>query len=80
MQERKAEEERLRREAKEREEEKRRREIAELKRKQRDDRIESLKKTAVGVRALDRITVEVHLLHDQILYMYMQRKARQGKA
>ena len=61
MQERKAEEERLRREAKEREEEKRRREIAELKRKQRDDRIESLKKTAVGVRALDRITVEVHL-------------------
>ena len=60
MQERKAEEARLIREAREREEEKRRREIAELKRKQRDERIESLKKTAVGVRALERITVEVY--------------------
>ena len=55
-QERQAELDRLKREADEREESKRKKEIAERKRIEREQRIESLKKTAVGVRALETIT------------------------
>ena len=65
-QEKKAEMERLKREAEERAESKRKKEIAELKRIEREQRIESLKKTAVGIRALETITasVEFGLLHE----------------
>ena len=59
MQERKAEMERLQREALEREVAKKRKELADLRRMQRDERIESLKKTAVGIRALETISAEV---------------------
>ena len=59
MQERKAEMERLQREASEREVAKKRKELADLRRMQRDERIESLKKTAVGIRALETISAEV---------------------
>ena len=59
MQERKAEMDRLQREASEREVAKKRKELADLRRMQRDERIESLKKTAVGIRALETISAEV---------------------
>ena len=61
MQERKTEMERLSREAEERAESKRKNELAERKRIEREQRIESLKKTAVGVRALETITPAVGL-------------------
>ena len=60
MQERKAEEERLHKEAEERQKQKSMKEIADLKRMQREERIESLKKTPVGIRALESITMEVY--------------------
>lgn len=59
-QERKAEMERLQREAEERAHSKKMRELAELKRIEREQRIESLKKTAVGIRALETITPGVY--------------------
>lgn len=57
--ERKAEAERLAREAKEREAERVKREMEELKRKLMQEKIEGLKKTAVGARALADIAPEV---------------------
>ena len=56
MQERQAEMDRLNREAEERAEMKKKNEMAERKRIEREQRIESLKKTAVGIRALETIT------------------------
>ena len=58
-QERKAELERLEREAEERAESKKKKEIAERRRIEREQRIESLKKTPIGIRALETITQEV---------------------
>lgn len=62
MQERKAEVERLQREAEERAVLKKKKELADRKRIEREQRIESLKKTAVGIRALETITAEVIVL------------------
>ena len=58
-QERKAEQERLDREAEERAVSRKQKELAEWKRIEREQRIESLKMTPIGVRALETITQEV---------------------
>jgi translation initiation factor 3 subunit A len=58
-QERKTELERLEREAEERAESKKKKEFAERKRIEREQRIESLKKTPIGIRALETVTQEV---------------------
>ena len=61
MQERQAEMERLEKEAGERAILKRKKELDDRKRIEREQRIESLKKTPVGIRALETITAEVSM-------------------
>ena len=59
--ERDAEQTRLQREAKERENQRKNAELKELKRRKAEDRLETLKKTAVGARALADIKPEVRI-------------------